>query len=570
MSNLKQCLSIVACTVLCAFSALAAAKSLQHQTGDVRDDSKSVTISIRRTKFAFCRSLCGSRNPDSMCSNQAGELIYSSGLVDGHKISWALINASGETVPSGFYAYTLTVKELNSETSSVRRGHLIVERGRGLAPQTDRLWVTSEATVGGEASLGGGELTISTKPEASMAGHTIHPRDASQATTNLTGFGTTGRSPKFGGGDSLINSLITETFNGRIGIGTQTPGSLLTVAGQIETTSGGIKFPDGTVQMTSAAAALFQVKTNVTLQGDGTSGTPLGLAVPLIINGSAINGNGVVAVTNTDSRGTAIYATGGNADSSNSVGGVGLQAVGGTGFDTGIGGIGVAGFGGRAINGTGGFGGYFSGGFTMAGNGGVGVRKQQALPQSERVRRVEQGSWPLLARESGGATDGPAGAFIGDVIVQGNLSKAGGAFKIDHPLDPENKYLLHSFVESPDMKNVYDGIVLTDANGDATVTLPAYMEALNADFRYQLTVIGSFAQAMVASEINNNRFSIKTTSANVKVSWQVTGIRRDAYAAKNRIPVEQEKDQSERGYYLHPNAFNQPEEKSVNWARKSK
>ena len=56
---------------------------------------------------------------------------------------------------------------------------------------------------------------------------------------------------------------------------------------------------------------------------------------------------------------------------------------------------------------------------------------------------------------------------------------------IDHPLDPANKYLYHSFVESPDMKNIYDGVITTDANGDATVVMPDYFEALNKDFRYQ-------------------------------------------------------------------------------------
>ena len=65
-----------------------------------------------------------------------------------------------------------------------------------------------------------------------------------------------------------------------------------------------------------------------------------------------------------------------------------------------------------------------------------------------------------------GATPGDAGHFVGNVDISGNLSKGGGSFKIDHPLDPENKYLYHSFVESPDMKNIYDGNVVTDENGD--------------------------------------------------------------------------------------------------------
>ena len=51
-----------------------------------------------------------------------------------------------------------------------------------------------------------------------------------------------------------------------------------------------------------------------------------------------------------------------------------------------------------------------------------------------------------------------AAVLNGKVKITGNLEKAGGSFKIDHPLDPANKYLSHSFVESPDMKNVYDGV----------------------------------------------------------------------------------------------------------------
>jgi hypothetical protein len=151
--------------------------------------------------------------------------------------------------------------------------------------------------------------------------------------------------------------------------------------------------------------------------------------------------------------------------------------------------------------------------------------------------------------------------------VTRNLSKGGGSFKIDHPLDPENKYLYHSFVESPDMMNIYNGNIVTDTNGGAIVELPAYFEALNRDFRYQLTVIGTFAQAIIAEEIKDNRFTIKTNAANVKVSWQVTGVRHDAYANNHRVKVEEDKAAKERGTYLHPEAFNQPEERGVEWAR---
>ena len=166
-----------------------------------------------------------------------------------------------------------------------------------------------------------------------------------------------------------------------------------------------------------------------------------------------------------------------------------------------------------------------------------------------------------------GSSGAYAGIFSGNVKVTGTLEKGGGSFKIDHPLDPENKYLYHSFVESPDMMNIYNGNVTTDQNGEALVELPDYFEALNRDFRYQLTVLGVFAQAIVGEEVKGNRFKIRTSAPNVKVSWQVTGIRQDAFANKYRIPVEEPKPEIERGLYLHPLAFDQPEIRSIRSVR---
>lgn len=153
----------------------------------------------------------------------------------------------------------------------------------------------------------------------------------------------------------------------------------------------------------------------------------------------------------------------------------------------------------------------------------------------------------------------------GDVEIAGNISKGGGSFKIDHPLDPENKYLYHSFVESPDMMNVYNGNIITDAQGKAIVELPSYFSVLNRDFRYQLTVIGEFAQAIIAEEIENNQFTIKTDKPDVKVSWQVTGIRKDPYAVENPIEVEVDKPDYERGTYLHPEAYKKAPELGVHY-----
>lgn len=153
---------------------------------------------------------------------------------------------------------------------------------------------------------------------------------------------------------------------------------------------------------------------------------------------------------------------------------------------------------------------------------------------------------------------------IGNMNVQGTLSKSAGSFKIDHPLDPEGKFLSHSFVESPDMKNLYDGVVTLDANGNARVEMPDWFEALNQEFRYQLTGIGAASpNAYIAEEIKENHFIIASGTPYAKISWQVTGTRHDAYARAHRIPVEEDKRAEDKGRYLTPEAFGKSRERSI-------
>lgn len=172
-----------------------------------------------------------------------------------------------------------------------------------------------------------------------------------------------------------------------------------------------------------------------------------------------------------------------------------------------------------------------------------------------------------LRGENFGSATGWAGVFVGNVGVFGTLSKTAGSFQIDHPLDPENKFLVHSFVESPDMKNIYDGVVTTNASGEAIVTMPEWFEALNMDFRYQLTCINQFAQAIVLREMSGNKFTIKTDKPNVKVSWQVTGTRNDPYAQKNRLPVEKMKNEGEKGKYIYPEGYGKGRESAIDAIR---
>jgi len=196
---------------------------------------------------------------------------------------------------------------------------------------------------------------------------------------------------------------------------------------------------------------------------------------------------------------------------------------------------------------------YYGGFIDNRSGGGDGLRALADVSEGNiwgAIYAVNYGTSPAVY---GYGYGGQAGYFHGNVTVTGTLSKGGGSFKIDHPLDPENKYLSHSFVESPDMKNVYDGVVLLDGQSEAWVDLPEWFGALNRDFRYQLTAIGAPGPDLyIAEEISNNRFKIAGGKSGMKVSWQVTGIRQDDFANAHRIPVEEEKSGDERGKYLHP------------------
>lgn len=158
-----------------------------------------------------------------------------------------------------------------------------------------------------------------------------------------------------------------------------------------------------------------------------------------------------------------------------------------------------------------------------------------------------------------------SGYFTGDVYVGGTLYMPAKITKIDHPLDPENQNLLLSGIDSPEMLVKTSGNVTTDASGEAIVTLPAYFAAIATNFRYQLTVIGAFAQAIIGEEVTGNRFSIKTDKPNIKVSWEITGERSDNFAKSHRLINEMIKPVEHRGRYLHPEAFGLPVERGVDY-----
>jgi hypothetical protein len=270
--------------------------------------------------------------------------------------------------------------------------------------------------------------------------------------------------------------------------------------------------------------------------------------------GTASPGAGLGVVSNVAGA-TGIYAQAANATSgSNQTGGTGLEALGGSGDLTSTGNVN----GGTGVSASGGVGANFGG------DGGIFMGSPNS---SNNSFGGGAGIVAIVGSSATGDFAPDAGFFSGQITVTGGVNNAVGIIQMDHPMDPANKLLQHAAVVSPDMKNIYDGNITTDAAGEAVVELPDYFESLNRDFRYQLTVIGQFAQAIVATKIANNRFTVHTNKPNVEVSWQVTGIRKDAWANAHRVTVEPAKTALYQGRYLHPELYGAPGEASIDWAR---
>ena len=393
------------------------------------------------------------------------------------------------------------------------------------------------------------------------------------AVGTITGQGTTGKIAKFTGTNSIGNSIITESSS-KIGIGIATPSSKLTVQGSATN-------PIILGNNTGSGPGVQGVSTG---GGFGVIGKSNRTGVQGICTGSV--GNGVwgsspsdTGVFGSTSTGRGVY---GNATGSGGVGVFG-QSSGGNGVEgsspggTAVYGNGILGVFGQGNQGGSGVYGNSSTGAGVFGQSGSSDGVYGTSTNGTGVHGMangvgvfgEAGSYGVIARGSVGIYAAPttgntiAGLFGGNVQINGNLTKSSGSFKIDHPLDPANKYLYHSFVESPDMKNIYDGTVTLDEKGEAVVPMPDYFSALNQDFRYQLTAIGAPAPNLyVAQKMTDNHFKVAGGKPGMEVSWQVTGIRHDAYARDHRIAVEEDKGK-ERGLYLYPAGFNEPKGKAV-------
>ncbi len=164
---------------------------------------------------------------------------------------------------------------------------------------------------------------------------------------------------------------------------------------------------------------------------------------------------------------------------------------------------------------------------------------------------------------------GDAGYFSGDVFVTDNFAVNGTkSFTIDHPHDPSNKFLSHFCIEGPEPFNLYRGTVTLDESGSSWVILPDYFEAINIDFSYQLTAIGApMPNLHVAAPISDGKFQVTGGAPGKQVSWEVTARRNDPWVRDKGYQAERAKPEHERGTYIYPQGYGQPEEMQRDYKR---
>ncbi|MBM4107230.1 MAG: hypothetical protein FJ255_00185 [Phycisphaerae bacterium] len=174
------------------------------------------------------------------------------------------------------------------------------------------------------------------------------------------------------------------------------------------------------------------------------------------------------------------------------------------------------------------------------------------------------------------------------VYSLGNTGASGTkSFQIDHPFDPENKYLLHYAAESPEVINFYRGTVTLGAAGEATVDLPPYFASINKSPSYHLTAVGApMPMLHVAEEISEQAlaageragpgvapplcsFRVAGGVPGAKVCWRVEAVRNDPRMRLHGAPVERDKTGPERGKYQHPEYYGLPADLGIDTAARA-
>jgi hypothetical protein len=489
-------------------------------------------------------------DPPKMMAGLRSELVWQrtspkSGSAEG-PVLYQLIFRSSATpgnVPAIASNFTLTNSPISVTGSGIQvsgnvqtSGHFIGDGsmltnlpggGGGGTVTSVGLAAVSDFVVTGSPVTGSGTFNLNWNipPTSDNTPNSIVKRDPNGTVSIGTVIARQFNGQFIGDGSQLTNLPVSGTL-ASVGLNSQTQD--LVVSGSPITGKGGTL----TLNWNGNVAPTSSNIVNTIVKRDSTGGFSAGfIQVGAISAAGATNSAGIVSVGGPgSSSGGTFFAgngTGGNGISSFADGGgEGGQFIGGTNGN----GLGAEGRGS-------GYGGFFQGG-------GIGI----------------------FAQGFGGSL---AGQFLGDVQISGTLTATTKHFRIDHPLAPAEKYLVHAAVESSEVMNLYSGNVTLNRRGEAWVELPNWFEALNEDFRYVLTAIGAPGPNLyVAREIREHRFKIAGGRPLARVSWQVTGVRHDAYMAAHPMQVEEDKPAGERGHYLHPELFGQPEEKTVGWVER--
>ncbi len=227
MRTLKQFLAVMLCVVLGA--AIAAA---QDQPNDKARVAQDVTIIIQPQQVRFIAQKAN-EEMHLQVFDQTGEVVYDSGALFNTELIWPLRNASGVTLKSGLYAYSLSMKAAGAEAARVRRGHFIVDRAQDRDGAADKLWVTSTGDVGAELTLAqdenfviAGTATRTDNPSSgelpTRTGEEKQKDDKNQKSEIAAPAATVGQIAKFTTATVVGDSVMTE-LGGNIGIGTATP-----------------------------------------------------------------------------------------------------------------------------------------------------------------------------------------------------------------------------------------------------------------------------------------------------------------------------------------------------------
>jgi hypothetical protein len=478
--------------------------------------------------------------------------------------SWNLSGNAGTTPPSSFLG-TTDGQPLVLKTNNVERVRVVAggQVGIGTTSPTAGLHVKA-STAGATAILG--KSTGATNASARGVAGSVTDQGYGVRGDAGSGFGVYG--------NALAGVGVGGTSNN---IGVRGNGTSVGVDA--------ITGPNGTgVRSSVDGGAATAVRAGATSGGTGVSATSdTGLAV-LAFGGSV----GVYALADAGGTGVSSSTSGDNSASKGVSGtvpnlGYGVYGSAGSGFGvygTSSAASGVAVGGDGAADGIGVKGHVPSTGYGLYGvadGAGIGVygtcgangnagRFDGAVVVNGGTQLVgPAGQVVLLIDEPGLSTALRGGEFAGHDIFANNLYIAGTKnFRIDHPQDPANKFLVHSCVESDERMNVYSGSAVLDAQGRATVRLPSYFHALNRDARVQLTAVGR-GHVWVEHEVADGRFVIGG-DADRKVFWQVSGVRQDAYAKANPMTVEVDKAPHERGLYATPEAHGFGSEHRINRA----